>query len=279
MLVLFVAAQAFLVLPRKGGGGGIGAHNQTCYSLAKPPICRCSDKAQSKGKSKGTGSGKCIPGCTKPKDDRADAKNASRFCGEALPRKNPCWRFNGTVSCLPYFFIIGEMKCGTTTLATRIAQHPRVRAPRNKEVRFLYTPKFPSKTGTWYANNFRSTVSAPDDVITFDASPTTFSDPNLAIPWVSKWLPKAKFLLMLRDPVERTYSHYQMGMNWLKASRCFTGETGKRRPIAMIRPLMQHVQNFDWQAHQRRSLQSYPSPSQLIPHHPTQPHPGPFYPT
>ena len=40
--------------------------------------------------------------------------------------KNPCWMENRTLRCLPYFYLAGVAKSGTTDLYHRITQHPHV---------------------------------------------------------------------------------------------------------------------------------------------------------
>ena len=41
--------------------------------------------------------------------------------------KNPCWHAsNGDIFCLPYFYMIGMPKSGSTDLSDRIRQHPHV---------------------------------------------------------------------------------------------------------------------------------------------------------
>ena len=60
-----------------------------------------------------------------------------------------------------------------------------------RQVRYLMNSKYRRHTGTWYANNFRAVVDRTD-AITFDASPTTFNNFDLAVGWISKWLPEAK---------------------------------------------------------------------------------------
>ena len=52
--------------------------------------------------------------------------------GTPLPRANPCWEEGGRTFCLPRFYILGEMKCGTTTLYQLLAKHPRIALPRTK---------------------------------------------------------------------------------------------------------------------------------------------------
>ena len=59
------------------------------------------------------------------------------FCGTRLPRANPCWEEGGRTFCLPRFYILGEMKCGTTTLYQLLAKHPRIALPRTKAPRAL----------------------------------------------------------------------------------------------------------------------------------------------
>ncbi|XP_033121630.1 uncharacterized protein LOC117120700 isoform X2 [Anneissia japonica] len=48
--------------------------------------------------------------------------------------KTPCW-YNGSdhLICLPYFYIVGFPKCGTTDLWDKIIQHPHVVATKFKE--------------------------------------------------------------------------------------------------------------------------------------------------
>ncbi|RUS85537.1 hypothetical protein EGW08_006680 [Elysia chlorotica] len=68
-----------------------------------------------------------------------------------LPQyKNPCWWHNskdGTkvFRCLPYFYLAGFPKCGTTDLYFRLQQHPFVVPAIQKEPHFL--TRFMYKTG------------------------------------------------------------------------------------------------------------------------------------
>ena len=51
-----------------------------------------------------------------------------------LPKHTPTSSHRTTPHCRPYFFLVGEMKCGTTSLYSRIIKHPLIRPPTNKEV-------------------------------------------------------------------------------------------------------------------------------------------------
>ncbi|KAL4219800.1 hypothetical protein ACF0H5_020212 [Mactra antiquata] len=57
--------------------------------------------------------------------------------------KNPCWRkADGRLRCLPYMYLIGVAKCGTTDLFSRITMHPDFVAPVVKEPNWLSSKRF-----------------------------------------------------------------------------------------------------------------------------------------
>lgn len=64
--------------------------------------------------------------------------------------KNPCWTGtagngplpDGNFHCLPYFYIIGVKKSGTTDIHSRLSWHPQVRSPRFKESQWLSRLRF-----------------------------------------------------------------------------------------------------------------------------------------
>lgn len=62
--------------------------------------------------------------------------------------KNPCW-WNGTggttqlrLHCLPYFFLAGVSKCGSTDIFSRLTGHPQVIPPKQKEPRWFDRRRF-----------------------------------------------------------------------------------------------------------------------------------------
>ena len=192
-----------------------------CYSLARR---QCDD-------------GEKVPdddSCTHPAADHLAAKEAKEICGTRLPRRNPCWKelvvkkdqhgrvtssFN--TSCLPSFLLLGEMRSGTTSLYKLLGeQTASITLPTVKEPRYLTLPNYRHHTGGAYALNFAPVVNHPDK-ITFDASPTMFNAPLLAPSWLHKWLPDAKLVILLREPSQRTYSHWRTGLSWLRSSPCF----------------------------------------------------------
>src|SRR5262249_13344047 len=124
-----------------------------------------------------------------------------------LPR-----RFDTGMRMLPGLVILGAQKAGTTSLFNYLSAHPQVRSPTNKEVHY-FDLNF-ARGPTWYRAHFpkRSDTSLEqddirDEQITLDASPYYLFHP--AVPERLKTtLPQAKFIVMMRNPVDRAYSHY-----------------------------------------------------------------------
>lgn len=150
--------------------------------------------------------------------------------------------------CLPYFYIIGQPKCGTTDLFNRLLLHPEVKFTTMKEPhwwtrkRFGYI-RFKDGFHEYFpvedyldlfdlaARNIQEgfTGNSSEDhsklqLIAGEASASTMWDnqawsylhgdeekaepPFLAQDFIHKVQPNAKIIIMLRDPVERLYSDY-----------------------------------------------------------------------
>jgi len=171
--------------------------------------------------------------CSKYVAMERDLEPGARFCGARAPRLNPCWKEEGQTFCLPLFFVLGEMKCGTTTLYQLLLKHPQMRAPRAKEPRFLQQGRFQQTSLSRYVVNFDTTSLSPD-AVTFDASPVYLRSPPARM-WISRWLPKAKLIVLVRDPAQRAYSHWNMGYEWLQ-SKCDT--SSQKRKFERIAPMI-----------------------------------------
>ena len=105
---------------------------------------------------------------------------------------------------LPNLIIIGGQRCGTTSLYDYLSQHPETNPSRSKELHFFDLHyKYGLK---WYRHNFNKPLSKCQKV-TFESSPYYLFHP--AVPArIKAALPACKFIVMLRNPIERAYSHY-----------------------------------------------------------------------
>ena len=112
---------------------------------------------------------------------------------------------------LPGFLIVGAQRCGTTTMARTLSQHPAVaNAAMHQEVHYFDTRY--NRSLAWYRSHFpllaraRRAAAALDVApVGFDSSPYYMFHP-LAPERILRDLPGAKLIVLLRDPVERTYS-------------------------------------------------------------------------
>ena len=152
------------------------------------------------------------------------------------------------LACLPYAYILGMPKCGTSDLFSRLAKHPQIAAPEKKEVRWFTRGEFtwtgihreegqgdmegmeeerrlgPASSIYSFAEFFRKASETirekPLDTITIDGGPHTFwwgiqnsnghlEEEDTPIPQIIRMMqPNAKFILTVADPVRRLYSDY-----------------------------------------------------------------------
>jgi hypothetical protein len=119
---------------------------------------------------------------------------------------------SGRLRVLPDFLIIGAEKCGTTALYNALAAHPDVHKARRKEPHFF--DYHYARGETWYRAWFPFVwVRAlgrrrRGRFLTGEASPDYIFHPHAAAR-ARRLLPDAKLIAILRDPVERAFSHYQ----------------------------------------------------------------------
>jgi Sulfotransferase domain len=118
---------------------------------------------------------------------------------------------------LPEFLIIGVQKGGTTSLYRYLEQHPRVASAFAKEVHFFDNHTHDYKYGkglSWYRSHFAYNLSKfypsfipRSNLVTGEASPDYIFDVH-APQRIAEALPQAKLIILLRNPVDRAYSHY-----------------------------------------------------------------------
>lgn len=105
---------------------------------------------------------------------------------------------------LPHFLIIGTQRGGTTSLYNYLVQHPRVKGALRKEVHYFDFNY--SKGLTWYLAHFPVGIHG-NTFLTGESSPYYLFHPDVP-KRVAETLPNAKFLVLLRNPVDRAYSQY-----------------------------------------------------------------------
>ncbi|MDP9223270.1 MAG: sulfotransferase domain-containing protein [Actinomycetota bacterium] len=108
---------------------------------------------------------------------------------------------------LPDFLILGAQKAGTTSLYTYLSAHPNVRPGLFKEAHF-FDLRF-ARGERWYRAIFPlSSQLARSRAITGEASPYYLYHP-LAAERAAKVTPSVRLIVLLRNPIERAWSHYR----------------------------------------------------------------------
>jgi hypothetical protein len=128
---------------------------------------------------------------------------------QKLTHQNP-----GRGHLLPEFVIIGAAKAGTTSLYGWLTEHPFVAPASQKEVHFFDYNYYRGED--WYRGHFplqaeRSAFALKHGrpFLTGEASPSYLSH-YWAPQRLAKRLPRARLIVMMRNPVDRAYSQFQM---------------------------------------------------------------------
>ena len=107
---------------------------------------------------------------------------------------------------LPNYMFLGAAKSATTTYYDILKNHNEVFVPKFKEPHFFNFDNNFSKGIDWYSQTYFGNVSEEKAIIDFTP---TYLYSNLCAERIFNCLgPKMKFVVILRNPVDRAYSHY-----------------------------------------------------------------------
>lgn len=194
-----------------------------------------------------------------------------------------CRSFTSPLRMLPSFIIIGTQKGGTTSLYQYIMKHPQILPPLEKEIRFFDYQYH--KGLRWYKGHFPTLLSekikgltSRETIHSGEASPNYLFDPRPP-DRIKKIIPHVKLIVLLRNPVDRAYSSYQMAfrrgrekLSFAKAieveSRRLTGELQKikmdDRYISMNRQWYSYLARGRYIEQIEPWLQNFPREQLLI---------------
>lgn len=105
---------------------------------------------------------------------------------------------------LPNFLIVGAAKSGTSSLWHYLRAHPDVFVPSQKEIYFFDRDHLFRRGADWYASLF---AEAGAKKAIGEATPTYMSSPA-APERMASIVPHARLVAILRNPIDRAYSHY-----------------------------------------------------------------------
>lgn len=99
-------------------------------------------------------------------------------------------------------FLVGSRKCATTSLANFLGSHEDISLSQIKE------PNYFSKENKLSLDEYHNLFNW-NKKIRVDAS-TSYTTHDKASHAIHNYNPKAKIIFIVRDPIERIYSHYRM---------------------------------------------------------------------
>jgi hypothetical protein len=107
----------------------------------------------------------------------------------------------------PDLIIIGAMKCATSSLHDQLAQQPGIFMSTPKEPYFFSNDEVYAKGADWYESLFES---APADALCGESSTHYTKRPTYphTVERIAKHLPDARFVYVIRHPIDRLISHY-----------------------------------------------------------------------
>ncbi len=113
---------------------------------------------------------------------------------------------------------IGAIKAGTSFLAKMLSQHPEIRWARRKEINYFNTLQ-PDGSLNAYADkglDFYHSFFKDQSGTLAEFSPSYLADGD-APQKIYEYNPDARLIAVLRDPVERAYSHYLYAIHFLRS--------------------------------------------------------------
>lgn len=106
------------------------------------------------------------------------------------------------------FLICGAQKAGTTTLAAYCRQHPGIGMPEEKELHFFDQDEY-FLSSPDYGLYHRHFAGLEQHAVIGEATPVYMYWPGVP-ERIRQYNPDMKLVILLRNPVERAYSHWQM---------------------------------------------------------------------
>jgi hypothetical protein len=106
-----------------------------------------------------------------------------------------------------HFFIGGAQRSGTTYTYQLCADHPQIEMahPVKPEPKFFMNPDLVAKGLDYYRSHY---FGQKNDVAMYGEKSTSYIEVAYAAQQIALHLPDAKFVFMLRNPIERAQSNY-----------------------------------------------------------------------
>ena len=143
----------------------------------------------------------------------------------------------------PEFMLVGGMKCGSTSFARYLAAHPQVKIQSPKEPNYWSWHRYPARYQDFFVNESPIPRPAPGQCISGDFSTSSLIHP-LVPRRVRANLPGLRIFVLLRNPVDRAYSHFMMSKMAGLEKECTFDEIVRREMDEAPELLAAHERGF-----------------------------------
>lgn len=143
----------------------------------------------------------------------------------------------------PDFMLVGGMKCGSTSFARYLSAHPQVKHLGPKEPNYWSWNRYPAKYQDFFVNESPIANPRPEQSVGGEFSTSYLIHP-LAPRRVQANLPELKIFVLLRDPVDRAYSHFIMSTVAGLEKECSFEEIVRREMEEVPALLAAHERGF-----------------------------------
>lgn len=129
---------------------------------------------------------------------------------------------------LPDFFVLGVAKAGTTSLHHYLRQHPSLYLPYEKELHFFDADEEKFSTGL---DRYLRHFPEAGERLSGEATASYFRRVDVVARRMRRLYGDSppRFIVLLRDPVERAYSHYLHNVSEGRESASFRAALGAER--------------------------------------------------
>jgi len=156
-------------------------------------------------------------------NNSSKTRNFYRVVYHQLLKRN-IFALTGSIRVLPDFLVIGAKRCGTTSLFYHLPEHPCISKSPYDNMGF-FNDNFHLGIN-WYKSFFptiftRNKIKSKfGDCMTFDVT-TTYMEEESTANNVYQTKPNMKIIVILRNPVDRAYSHYHVNVKEKSEKRSF----------------------------------------------------------
>lgn len=143
----------------------------------------------------------------------------------------------------PDFMLIGAAKCGSTSFARYLIAHPQVNILGPKEPNYWTWRNFHTRYQDFFVNESPVPDPGPDQYVSGEFSTSSLLHPQ-APRRIRANLPNLKIFVLLRNPVDRAYSHFIMSKKAGHEEECSFGEIVRREIDESPELLAAHERGF-----------------------------------